>query len=190
MSADVRVTAWMVARSFLWLSLTTYGGAQSAAIRREVVRRRQWLSESEFLELRSIALVAPGPNSPNLAILVGLHLAGTAGAVLAFLAATVPGLAIILAFALLSLDPRLGGVNAALRGCAAAAVGLTFAGAVETTVMRRLGLAQLAIVGASAAAVTFLHFSLWLTLLVFVPISIAVAKSPEPPGGTGDSATA
>jgi chromate transporter len=176
----VRVSAWAVARSFLWLSLTTYGGAQSAAIRREVVRRREWLSEAEFLELRSIAMVAPGPNSPNLAILVGLHLAGTAGAALAFVAATVPGIVIIMAFALLSLDPRLGPLNAALRGCAAAAVGLTFAGAVETTVMRRLGLVQLAIVAASALAVTVLHFSLWLTLLVFVPISIALAKPAEP----------
>jgi chromate transporter len=172
----VRVSAWTVARSFLWLSLTTYGGAQSAAIRREVVRHRQWLGEDEFLELRSIAMIAPGPNSPNLAILVGLHLAGTGGAVLAFLAATVPGLAIIMAFALLSLDPRLGGFSAALRGCAAAAVGLMVAGAVETTVMRRLDLVQLAIVAASAGAVTFLHFSLWLTLLVFVPIAIAVAQ--------------
>jgi uncharacterized protein (DUF983 family) len=92
----------------------------------------------------------------------------------------VPGIVIIMAFALLSLDPRLGPLNAALRGCAAAAVGLTFAGAVETTVMRRLGLVQLAIVAASALAVTVLHFSLWLTLLVFVPISIALAKPAEP----------
>ncbi len=180
----MRVSAWVVARSFLWLSLTTYGGAQSAAIRREVVRRRGWLSEAEFLELRAIAMVAPGPNSPNLAILVGQHLAGTPGAALAFLAATVPGVAIVLAFALLSFDPHLGGVSAALRGCAAAAVGLTFAGAVETTAMRRLNLVQLAIVVASAAAVIFLHWVLWLTLLVFVPISIALAK-PAPRESAG-----
>ena len=167
-----------VARSFLWLSLTTYGGAQSAAIRREVVSNRRWLSEDEFLELRSIAMIAPGPNSPNLAILVGLHLAGTLGAALAFLAATIPGVGIVMLMALLALDPRLGGLNAALRGCAAAAVGLTFAGAVETTIVRKLGAPQLAIVIASAAAVTLLHVSLWITLLVFVPISIALAKKP------------
>ena len=172
------VSALVVARSFLWLSLTTYGGAQSAAIRREVVSNRRWLSEDEFLELRSIAMVAPGPNSPNLAILVGLHLAGTFGAVLAFLAATVPGIAIVLLMALLALDPRLGGLNAALRGCAAAAVGLTFAGAVETTIVRRMGVPQIGIVIASAAAVTLLHVSLWATLLIFVPISIALTKKP------------
>jgi chromate transporter len=171
------VSAWAVARSFLWLSLTTYGGAQSAAIRREVVGHRKWLTEAEFLDLRAIAMIAPGPNSPNLAVLVGLHLAGTSGAALAFIAATVPGVAIMLALALLSFDPRLGGISAALRGCAAAAVGLSFAGAVETTVMRKLGVAQLAIVAASAAAVIGLHFSLWLTLLVFVPISIALTKT-------------
>jgi len=173
----VAVPALTVARAFLWLSLTTYGGAQSAAIRREVVNRRGWLSADEFFELRSIAMVAPGPNSPNLAILVGLHLAGTWGALLAFLAATLPGLAIILGFALLSFDPRLVGVSAALRGCAAAAVGLAFAGAVEITLVRKLGPAQLGIVVASAAAVTVLHFSLWLTLLVFVPPAIALTSS-------------
>lgn len=161
---------------FAWLSVTTYGGAQSAAIRRAVVRDRGWVSEDEYLEFRGIATLAPGPNSPNLAILIGHRLAGTPGALVAFLAATVPGALIVLLLGMVSLDPHFRALLPALRGAAAVAVGLTLANALEMTFPFRTRIMPLAIVAATAVAVSVFQLSLWLTLLIFLPLSIVVAR--------------
>ncbi|HXP94121.1 MAG TPA: chromate transporter [Candidatus Binatia bacterium] len=163
-------------RVFLWLGTTTYGGGQSAAIRREVVRSRGWLTDEEYLELRSIALISPGPNSPNLALLIGLRLSGTIGAILSYAAASVPSTIILLLLGALALDPQFPALRAALRGCAAAAVGLTVANALELTAIYRSRVPQLLVVAAAAVCVVFAHLSLWATLLAFVPISFALTK--------------
>jgi chromate transporter len=163
-------------RVFLWLGTTTYGGGQSAAIRREVVRSRGWLTDEEYLELRSIALISPGPNSPNLALLIGMRLSGTAGAILSYAAASVPSTIILLLLGALALDPHLPALQAALRGCAAAAVGLTVANAFEVTLIYRERIPQLIIIAAAACSVVFAHLSLWATLLAFIPISMILTR--------------
>lgn len=167
-----RVSLLEIARSFLKLTTTNYGGAQSAATRREVVFNRRWITDEQWLELRSIAMVAPGPNSPNVALLIGERLAGTPGALVAFLTASIPGAAIALLLGVLSLDPHATWTAGFLRGCAAAATGASVAAALEMTLLYRDRLVQLVVVVAAALAVVFLHFSLWLTLLVFVPLTM------------------
>jgi chromate transporter len=166
-----RVSALDVGVAFLKLGVTTYGGAASAAISDEIVRRRKWITNEEFLTFRSIALIAPGANSPNLAILIGRHLAGPAGAMLAFAAATVPGVVTIVLFGFLALTGH-SAIGAALRGCAAAAVGLAFVNAFEMTAPWRADPLRLGIIAATFAAVFFLRLPLWLILTVFAPISL------------------
>jgi chromate transporter len=91
----------------------------------------------------------------NLAVFIGHRVRGARGALVATLAVCLPpfAIALIVAYAYFArIDVPL--VGAALRGCAAAAVGLTIANAIELTVERRrdgpLGLALLA---ATAVAV-------------------------------------
>jgi chromate transport protein ChrA len=166
-----KVSPSAVGWAFLRLGMTTYGGAASAAIGDEVVRRQGWITYEEYLTFRSIALVAPGPNSPALAILIGRHLAGWQGALLAFGAATLPGVVVILFLGGLYLDPRMG-LGGALRGCAAATVGLTFANALEMTYASRRDRFRLIVVTLTAAAVILFHFSLFLTFALFVPLAL------------------
>jgi hypothetical protein len=66
-------------------------------------------------------------------------------------------------------------MTGALRGCAAMAVGLTLANAIEMTA-KRINVADLAIMAAVAAAVLVVHASLALTLVVFIPIALAVTR--------------
>ena len=108
-----------IATTFGRVSATTFGGGQMAAIRREVVRRRAWLSESEFLELLSIAQILPGANPPNMAVMIGSRLRGLPGAAAGLAASVIPGFAILMAIALLALDVHLPALTGALRGCAA-----------------------------------------------------------------------
>lgn len=157
---------------FLRLGLTTYGGAASAAIGDEVVRRQGWLTYDEYLTFRSIALVAPGPNSPALAILIGRHMAGWRGAVLAWLASSVPGVVMIVIVGALALDPKTG-LGGALRGCAAAAVGLNLGNALTMTFESRRDVLRLAGIALTVCAVLALHFSLWLTFFTIVPLMFA-----------------
>lgn len=162
------------------VSSTAFGGGQIAAIRREVVRRNAWLSESEFLELLSIAQIAPGPNPVNVAVLIGGRLAGPPGAVTSLIACTLPGFLILLAIAAVALDPRMTFLRAGLRGCAAAAAGLTLANAIEMTLPYRTRALELAFILAAAIAVIVLRLSLELTLLLLIPLSIAAVKPKKP----------
>ena len=147
-----------------------------AAIRREVVRSKKWLDDEEFLEVLSIAQLLPGANPPNVAVLVGSRLRGALGATIALTAGILPGFAILMLLATLIFEAHLPGLGGALRGCAAAAVGLTLANAIELTRPRRRVPLDLVVAAAVAIAVLELHASLWVTLLVFVPLSLLVPR--------------
>jgi chromate transporter len=170
------VSTWRLLRAFLGIAITTFGSSQSAAIQRQIVRVHGWMSIEEFTTLRGLALVVPGPNSPNLAVLVGQRLGGTSGAVAAYFASTVPGIVIALLLGALSLDPRNHVVSAALRGATAAAVGIIGANALEMTVLYRKRALPLVLCLATLLAVLVGHFSLWLTLAIFLPVSIALMR--------------
>jgi len=86
---------------FLKLGVTAFGGpaAHIAMMEDEVVRRRQWLSREEFLDLLGATNLIPGPNSTEMAIHVGHRRAGWAGLLVAGLAFIVPATLIVWALA-------------------------------------------------------------------------------------------
>ncbi len=86
---------------FLRLGLTSFGGpaAHIALMRAELVERRQWISEADFLELLGAANLIPGPNSTELAMHLGYRRAGWGGLVAAGIGFIVPAMLIVLGFA-------------------------------------------------------------------------------------------
>jgi chromate transporter len=86
-------------RLFLRIGLTAFGGpaAHLAMMHDELVRRRRWLDEQGFLDRMSVANLIPGPNSTEMAILVGATLGGGRGLVLAGAAFIVPAVVAVLA---------------------------------------------------------------------------------------------
>jgi chromate transporter len=70
-----------LARVFLKLGITAFGGpaAHIALMRDEVVRRRHWLTEQQFLDLVGATNMIPGPNSTEMAIHIGHARAGWRG---------------------------------------------------------------------------------------------------------------
>ncbi|MCS7227166.1 MAG: chromate transporter, partial [Gloeomargarita sp. SKYB31] len=66
---------------FTRLSVFSFGGpaAHIALMQKEVVEQRQWLPADEFLDLMGAVNLIPGPNSTEMAILIGLRRAGWAG---------------------------------------------------------------------------------------------------------------
>jgi chromate transporter len=82
---------------FLRLGCTAFGGpaAHVAWIEAEVVRRRGWVTREEFLDLWSVTQLIPGPNSTELALLLGLRRAGWRGFLAAGLGFIAPAVLLV-----------------------------------------------------------------------------------------------
>jgi chromate transporter len=89
-----------VAQVFLKLGTIAFGGpaAHIGMMRDEVVRRRHWLSDQEFLDLLGAANLIPGPNSTEMTIMLGAQRAGWRGLILGGACFILPAMLIVMAF--------------------------------------------------------------------------------------------
>ena len=96
-----RGSAWRVFLVFLLLGCTSFGGptAHLGYFRTEFVERRRWMSDDEFVEIVTLSQFLPGPASSQVGFGIGLHRAGFAGALAAFVGFTLPSAALLVAFA-------------------------------------------------------------------------------------------
>lgn len=90
-----------IAGLFLKLGTTAFGGpaAHIAMMEAEVVRRRQWLTHAEFLDLLGATNLIPGPNSTEMAIHIGYRRAGWPGLLVAGACFILPATLIVAAIA-------------------------------------------------------------------------------------------
>src|SRR5512145_1602901 len=65
--------------AFSRISLSSFGGAIFWA-RRELVERRRWLTDREFVDVYTLGQLLPGPNVLNVTVIVGHRFAGWTGA--------------------------------------------------------------------------------------------------------------
>ncbi|MDR7415218.1 MAG: chromate efflux transporter [Armatimonadota bacterium] len=86
---------------FLRLGATAFGGpaVHIALMREEVVRRRRWLTDQEFLDLLGATNLIPGPNSTEMAIHIGYVRAGYWGLLAAGASFILPAFLLVLALA-------------------------------------------------------------------------------------------
>lgn len=90
-----------VAGLFLRLGFTAFGGpaAHVAIMHDEVVTRRRWLTDQEFLDLLGATNLIPGPNSTEMAIHLGFRRAGWPGLIAGGVCFVLPAMLIVLALA-------------------------------------------------------------------------------------------
>lgn len=86
-----------VAVVFLKLGTIGFGGpsAHIAMLEAEVVTRRKWISQAQFLDLIGLTNLIPGPNSTELAIYIGYLRAGWWGLIIAGVCFILPAMAIV-----------------------------------------------------------------------------------------------
>lgn len=118
---------WQLFWTYLKIGTFTLGGgyAMIPLIQREVVDRRGWIDEEEFLNMIALAQAAPGIIAVNSAIFVGYRIYGWRGLIATLLGAILPSFCIILAIAIVFSDFReLPAVEAVFRGIRPAVVAL------------------------------------------------------------------
>lgn len=90
-----------LARLFFKLGTIGFGGpaAHIALMQDEVVARRRWLDPQEFLDLIGVTNLIPGPNSTEMAILIGRRMRGLKGLLISGFAFILPAATIVLLLA-------------------------------------------------------------------------------------------
>ena len=88
--------------TFFKIGLFTIGGgyAMVPLIEEEVVNRKHWLSQEEFIDLLAVSHSVPGVFAVNFSIFIGYKLRKFPGALALALGAILPSFLIILAIAL------------------------------------------------------------------------------------------
>ena len=99
----MQVSARDFIAAFGRIGLLSFGGpaAQISLMQQELVERRGWLEQRQFLGALSFCMLLPGPEAMQLATYAGWRLRGTLGGLVAGLLFVLPGAAVILALALI-----------------------------------------------------------------------------------------
>ena len=105
-SNRLRIGLKDIFQSFGRLGLFSFGGpaAHIALMRKEFVEQKKWLKEEEFLDYLSATNFIPGPNSTELAMHIGHHVAGGPGLIVAGLSFILPAASLVTLLAWLYLS--------------------------------------------------------------------------------------
>jgi chromate transporter len=170
--------------SFMSIGMMSVGGGLAAWTRREVVQKRGWLDDKQFLSGYALSQLVPGATNVNLAVFIGTQMRGTAGAIACFCGLTALPVAIVLALGVLYLQSQgqTGGawLSLALGGMGAVAIGLNLGTGVRLAQTNVRGLISIVITAVVALSIGVLGFSLVHVLLVMMPISMVIAWITRP----------
>ncbi len=165
--------------SFVSIGLMSFGGGLTAWTRREVVQRRGWMDDQQFLSGYALSQLVPGATNVNLAVFIGTQLRGLPGALAAFWGLTAVPLMIvlILGWLYLHLQGLPGGTwfSTALAGMGAVAIGLNLGTGIRLSRRNIRGLSSAAIAAVITVAIGILGFSLLQVLAVMIPLSLLLA---------------
>ncbi len=160
---------------FFQAGILGFGGVLPVA-RRIIVEQRQWMSATAFNDLFSLCQFLPGANIVNFAFAFGARNRGLAGAAAAVAGLLSAPLAIVLGIS--ALYQHFGAipiVQHGLGGLAAAASGLVLGTAMKIAAPVCRGPRQIIIAALAFGLVILAHVSLPLTMLLVLPLSIALA---------------
>ena len=172
-----RPTLSAIAWVFLTIGMQSFGGGLTAWIRREIVVRRGWMSEREFVGGLALSQITPGPNGVNLSVFVGTSLRGTQGALAALFGMLLVPVIVVLALGTLFVEVRdVAGVESAMAGIGAAAIGMNIANGVR---MLRKNIADAwayVLLAVIALAIGWFNLPLVAVMLVGLPLGLWGAR--------------
>jgi chromate transporter len=144
--------------SFGRIGLLSFGGpaAQIAVMHGELVERRQWLTERQFLDALGFCMLLPGPEAMQLATFAGWRLRGWLGGIVAGLLFVLPGAIVIAALALIYVSyGSVPAVRAMFIGVQAAVIAIVAQALLRLGRRALTGLEGWALAGIAFAAIYF-----------------------------------
>ena len=164
--------------TYLKIGTFTLGGgyAMLPLIQREVVERKGWIDEEEFLNMIALAQAAPGLIAVNSAIFIGWRIGGWRGVCGAVLGAVLPSFLIILAIAMVFSEwKELPAVEAAFKGIRPAVVALIAAPLLKLAKSAKIGWITLLILVSAALLIWLGHVNpVWVIVATIVLTLIVV----------------
>lgn len=161
---------------FVRIGLTAFGGSTQAWAYRDIVERRRWLTDRQFVAGYAVAQVLPGSNPLNIALFVGMQLRGGRGAAAAACGMVAPSFCVVLIMGYLYRTfGDFAAAHVLLDGVAAVGIGATASVGVKLAARLPTVIRQWAIAAATFAAVGLAHWPLIAVVLVVVPLSIALS---------------
>ena len=155
--------------SFAWLALQGFGGVL-AVVQRELVERKRWLTERQFVEDWAVAQILPGPNTVNLAIMLGSRHFGVSGVLAALggmlLVPALLTLAVVIGYSALVDAPA---IQQGLRG-----IGAVAAGMILGTGLKLLAALRFNPMGTTTCALLMLA-TLLATVVLHLPLLLVLA---------------
>ena len=159
------VSIWEIFLEFLIIGATSFGGVVPY-LRGSLVTKRHWIDDKEFVEMLSISQSLPGLSATNLAVLVGEKLRGVLGSIAGIVGVCLPGGLLMFAVGIFY---RQHGehvwITAALKGVAAAAVGLILSTVVSLSKKALTHNFDFVFIAATVIAVNRLHLGVPRTLV-------------------------
>ncbi len=117
--------------AFNSIALQGFGGVLTI-IQREMVDKRRWMTQQEFVEDWAVSQILPGGNVINLSIILGNRYFGWRGALVALAGMlAVPMVIVLLLATLYTQFAHVQAISGAVRGMGAAAAGLIGAAAIK-----------------------------------------------------------
>jgi chromate transporter len=170
--------------AFVGIGLSSFGGGLTAWVRREIVLRRGWLDDQQFLSGYALSQLVPGASNVNLAVFIGTQLRGMPGSLACFTGLMAAPLMIALVLGALYFGMRgmPGGVtlSVALSGMGAAAIGLNLGTGIR---LARAGVTRVipgAVTAIVALSIGVAGLSLLKVLAVMIPVSLSLAVLTRP----------
>jgi chromate transporter len=165
--------------SFVSIGMMSFGGGLAAWTRREVVQKRGWLDDRQFLSGYALSQLVPGATNVNLAVFIGTQMRGTAGAIACFAGLTALPLAILLLLGALYLHSQGATADAwvgfALVGMGAVAIGLNLGTGVRLARRNISGLVPIAVTAIVTVSIGVFGFPLLYVMAAILPLSLLLA---------------
>ena len=60
-------------QAFVSIGMASFGGGLTAWVRREIVSKRGWMDDQQFLSGYALSQLVPGATNVNLAVFIGTH---------------------------------------------------------------------------------------------------------------------
>lgn len=162
-----------LARLFLFIGLTSFGGGITAYIRRIVVTEKRWLTDEEFLPGLGLVQLLPGANVAGLAVYIGNHLKGPLGSAVALFCLFVPPFITTCALGFLYFHAgRTEDASAILMGVTAAACGLMASMVFESGQKAIKGVFDVFLILLTFALVRCAHLHVPIVILIVAPLAL------------------